>query len=114
VAADCERMKNGWQIRVENLDAEMLHTARTAGRKYEELEVNGTEHYLIFEAGQPCFEDGYHVINRVGDERYYAGRGDKRVFNTNTAEARTAENFVDDMSNHLDKVREERERNGVE
>lgn len=104
ISAGCEAYENGWQLRVEDLSPEMLHTAKTSGRRYKEIEVDANNHLLIFEAGQPCFKDGFHMINMIGEERYFVGPGDHRRFSVNRAQARTADTFVDDMATHLDKV----------
>jgi len=59
---DCEHYRSGWRVRVEGLPPEMVHTAKSSGRKYVEQHVADGETWLVFEAGQPCFKASQHRV----------------------------------------------------
>lgn len=75
---NCPQHEKGWQVRVENLTPEMLHAARTSGRKYIELHVAEGETWLVFEAGQACFRAAMHRTKLDRQEIYIARDGDWR------------------------------------
>lgn len=103
---DCPAHAHGWRVRVEGLPAELLHAARTAGRRYRELEVAADEHYLVFEAGQPCFKAAEHRVRVERPELYVVQDGDRR--SDPRAASRTVHSgpdaWVDDFATHQDKL----------
>jgi hypothetical protein len=96
--ANCQNYQNGWRIRVEGLDLEMLQAARNSGRKFTELQVAENETYLVFEAGQPCFKAGWHSVPLEREPFYLVREGQSRP----KLHAR-GEDWVEDFSDHLDK-----------
>lgn len=74
----CEHYTKGWQVRVEGLSPQMLHAARTSGRKYAELTAAAGETWLVFEAGQPCFKRTEHRVPVGRPELFIVRDGDRR------------------------------------
>lgn len=74
----CPQYLNGWRVRLDQLSPPMQHAARTSGRKFLELDVSEDEHWLVFEAGQPCFRASEHRIKLDKQEIYIARDGDYR------------------------------------
>lgn len=75
---DCPHYVNGWRVRVEGLDPEMEHAARTSGRRFTELPVAEGETWLVFEAGQPCFQASEHRARLERPELFIVQGGDHR------------------------------------
>lgn len=95
---DCPQYTNGWRVRVEGLPPEMLHTAKTCGRKFTELHVAEGENWLVFEAGQACFRAAEHrkLIGR--QEIFIARDGDFRGNPTGAVRKHTKPEFwIEDM-----------------
>lgn len=102
---DCPQYLKGWRIRVEGLPPEMLHTAKTSGRKYTELNVAEGENWLVFEAGQPCFRAHEHRAILDKQELFIVRDGDFRGNPTGQVRKHTrAEHWVEDMAENLDSV----------
>lgn len=74
----CEQQANGWQIRKEHLDEQMLHIATHAGRRYREIQVREGETYLVYDAGQKCFKASEHRLPLERPELYLVRSGDWR------------------------------------
>jgi hypothetical protein len=90
---DCPAYLNGWRVRVEGLDPQMLHAARTAGRKYTELHVAEGESWLVFEAGQSCFKAASHTLPLDRQEIFIARDGDWRGNPTGNVRRHTKPEF---------------------
>jgi hypothetical protein len=102
---DCAEYINGWRLRIEGLPPEMVHAARTSGRKYTELDVSESEHWLIFEAGQPCFRAQMHRALLDKQEIFIARDGDWRGNPTGNVRRHTRPEFwVEDFAEHQDKL----------
>lgn len=102
---DCPNYLKGWRLRVEGLPPEMLHTAKTSGRKFTELHVAEGENWLVFEAGQPCFRASEHRHILDKQELFIVRDGDFRGNPTGNVRKHTRPEFwVEDMSENLDKV----------
>jgi hypothetical protein len=98
----CPDYVHGWRVRVEGLPPEMLHAARTSGRKHTELPVADGETWLVFEAGQPCFRASEHRAPIGGPPLYVVRDGDRRG-NPRGTKARLhqrPDNWVDDFAEH--------------
>lgn len=101
----CPDYLKGWKIRLEGLPAEMTHAARTTGRKCTELDVSENEHWLVFEAGQPCFRAGEHKALLDKQEIFVVRDGDFRGNPTGSVRKHTRPEFwVEDFSDHQDKL----------
>lgn len=108
---NCLQYEKGWQVRVENLTAEMLHTAKNSGRKYNELHVAEGETWLVFEAGQPCFRAAMHRTKLDRQELYIARDGDWRGNPTGRTLRHTRpEHWVEDFQTNSERIIQLRER----
>lgn len=102
---DCPEYIKGWKLRVEGLPPEMVHAAKTCGRKFTELDVTADEHWLIFEAGQPCFRSAQHRRLLDKQEIFVVRDGDFRGNPTGNVRKHTRpEHWVEDFSEHQDKL----------
>lgn len=103
---DCPHYLNGWRVRVEGLPAEMLHAARTSGRKYAELHVAEDESWLVFEAGQACFRAEQHRKLLDRQEIFIVRDGDWRGNPTGNVRKHTKPEFwIEDMQENNEAVR---------
>lgn len=108
---NCPQYEKGWQVRVENLTAEMLHAAKTSGRKYTELHVAEGETWLVFEAGQACFRASMHRTKLDRQEIYIARDGDWRGNPTGRVLKHTRpEHWIEDMNDNQGKLDNLRQR----
>lgn len=107
----CADYENGWSLRLEGLPPELVHAAKTSGRKYREARIAEGETYLLFDAGQPCFRESTHVKSLDRPEFFFIGRGDHRSFSTRKAlKVDSPDEFVDRFASHLDRLKAIRER----
>lgn len=99
----CDHYLRGWRVHVDVLPPELVHAARTSGRRYEELCLAPGETYLVFEAGQPCFRAATHRTNVgraplfVVDTPQSNGRIQRRRHTSN-------DSWADDFHSHTDAV----------
>jgi hypothetical protein len=108
---DCPQYLKGWKVRVEGLPPEMVHTAKTSGRKYTELHVAEGENWLVYEAGQPCFKASEHRKLLDRQEIYIARDGDFRGNPTGNVRKHTKPEFwIEDMQENNSKVAERLQR----
>ncbi|MFI1889815.1 hypothetical protein [Streptomyces jumonjinensis] len=98
----CPDHEHGWRVRVEGLPPELLHTARTNGRKYIEVSITESETWLMFEAGQPCFRATEHRLPLDRPALYVVSDGDWRGNPRGTPARRhdRAEHWVEDFADH--------------
>lgn len=102
---NCPNYLKGWRLRVEGLPPDMLHAAKTAGRKFAELDVAAEEHWLVFEAGQSCFRAAEHRALLDKQEIFLVRDGDFRGNPTGNVRTHTRPEFwVEDMAENLDKI----------
>lgn len=99
---DCPRYLNGWRVHVEQIGPELTHAAKTSGRRYREMRVAEGQTYLVFEAGQPCFQAGEHRKRLDRPELFIVRDGDWRGNPRGTEARRHArpEDWVDDFATH--------------
>lgn len=99
---DCPNYLNGWRVRIEGLDEEMLHAARASGRRFTELHVAEGETWLVYEAGQPCFRAGQHRKRLDEPELYVVRDGDWRGNPRGTPARRHSrpEHWVENFAEH--------------
>lgn len=107
---DCIPYREGWRLRVEGLPPEMLHTARTCGRKFTELRVAEGETYLVYEAGQPCFKASQHMVPNGRPERFIERDGDWRGNPTGRRIMHSVTGWVDSFGENQERLREAQER----
>jgi hypothetical protein len=108
-AATCEEVGcaaylSGWRVRVEGLPAEMVHAARTSGRRFVETRIAQGETWLVFEAGQRCFRSTTHRVRVARPEIYLVRGGDWRGNPSGQSLRRSPDDWVDDFANHQDKL----------
>jgi hypothetical protein len=106
----CQHFLNGWRTRIEGLPADMLHAARTAGRKFTEQRVAEGETWLVFEAGQRCFRASEHRT-RISDRPplYVVKDGDHRgnPRGTKPRVHMSPDNWLDDFATHQQAIADE-------
>jgi hypothetical protein len=100
----CANYLNGWTVRVEHLTPAQLHTCRTSGRRYTELAVREGENYLVYEAGQPCFEASAHVVRVERPELYVIRDGDTRANPTGRRAVVDGATWNDDFGEHQERI----------
>lgn len=99
----CPDYLGGWRVKVEGLPEDMLHTAKTCGRKFTELHISETENYLVFEAGQPCFRAEQHRALLDKQEIFLVRDGDFRGNPTGNMRKHTRPEFWrEDFAEHQD------------
>jgi hypothetical protein len=109
---NCPNYEHGWRVRVEGLDPQLLHTARNAGRRYQELAVGPGETWLVFEAGQACFQASAHRTP-LGREPLFLLRGGDFRGNPRQVPTRRhsrAEDWRDDFGEHQNRIADRVER----
>lgn len=108
---NCPQYERGWQVRVENLTPEMLHAAKTSGRKYSELHVAEGETWLVFEAGQSCFRASQHRVKLDRQEIFVARDGDWRGNPSGRVLRHSRpEHWIEDFQTNSEKIIQLRER----
>jgi len=101
--ADCEAYRDGWTIRVQDLDERLWATVKASKKRYRRIDLTADEGYLVFEPGQPCFHAHKHVVRIERPEIYLGGRGDWRTFTPRRAEVfKKPEHWLEHMHEHLD------------
>jgi len=107
----CPAYLHGWRLRVQGLEPADVHTAKNCGRKFVEQRVSPTETWLVFEAGQPCFQASRHRI-RIQEvpELFVVRGGDWRARIGDPYRHANADDWVDDFANHQDKIAREIEK----
>ena len=109
---DCPNYLRGWRVRVEGLPAELLHTAKTSGRRWREQRIAEGETWLLYEAGQPCFEAGTHRLRLDKPELFLVREGDFRG-NPRGTKARMHQrpaDWVDDFGEHQQHLADEHQK----
>lgn len=109
----CPHYANGWRVRVEGLPPELVHAARTSGRKYMEQHVADNETWLVFDAGQACFRASDHRTRKSDRPPLYVVRdGDYRGNPRRTKDRvhHTPDNWLDDFATHQQAIADEIEK----
>lgn len=98
----CQDYAKGWQIRVEGLPPELVAAARQSKRRYRELHVAAGETWLVFEAGQPCFQAIKHRAPIGRPPLYLVRDGDTRgnPRGTKTRQHQRPQFWVEDFAEH--------------
>lgn len=106
---ECPHYTNGWRVRIEGLGEDMIHTAKNSGRTWRPLAVSATENWLVFEAGQPCFQAVNHRKRLDREEMFIVRHGDwRRTFSSFTHANPT--DWISDFSEHQDALANEHQR----
>jgi len=111
--ADCGYYRDGFQVRVEGLEPQVLHAVQNSGRKYTVQKPAEGETYLVFEPGQPCLRASLHRV-RVSDRPplYVVRDGDYRgnPRGTKTRVHHSPDNWLDDFATHQQAIADEIEK----
>lgn len=105
----CDQYRQGWRVRVEALTPDLLHAAKTSGRRFTEQQITEGETYLVFEAGQPCFKAGTHRAPLGRPPLYLVRDGDHRG-NPRGTKARLHQrpgDWVEDFAEHQQALADE-------
>lgn len=101
----CPDYLNGWRVRVEHLSPELLHIARTSGRKFTEMRVAEGETWLVFEAGQNCFKVSTHRRRLEREPRFYMRGGDWRGDPDGNRPTEVSDvSWLDDFGEHQERL----------
>lgn len=105
----CDHFRQGWRVHVEALTPDLLHAARTSGRRYREEQVAEGHTYLVFEAGQPCFKVSTHQAPIGRPPLFLVKGGDHRGNPRGTPTRRydRPDQWVDDFATHQSKLADE-------
>jgi hypothetical protein len=107
---DCPNWLNGWRVRVESLTPDLLHTAKTSGRRYrEERPAEGTT-WLVFEAGQPCFRAAEHRTPLGKPELYLVRDGDFRQSFGQARQHTRPEHWLEEMTENQQRLIDAKQR----
>lgn len=112
VEINCPNYVNGWKIRLEVLSQDVQEIVRKSGKKYQVMPVAEGETYLVFEAGQSCFDEFRHMTRVEKPEIYVVRDGDWRGNPRGTqARKHTSHEFwLEDFAEHQDKIKTQIER----
>jgi hypothetical protein len=104
----CDHYRQGWRVHVEALTPDLLHAARTSGRRYREEHVAEGHTYLVFEAGQACFKAATHRAPIGRPPLYVVRDGDHRGNPRRTQPRQLRpDQWVDDFATHQTKLADE-------
>lgn len=102
---ECPDYLYGWKVHLEGLPDNLKPTALNSGRRYAvEQEAAGLT-WIVYEAGQKCFQYRKHHTRLERPELYLVRGGDAR--GNPTGEKRIhkrAEDWMDDLHEHTDKI----------
>lgn len=105
---ECPHWRDGWQVNATDLtDVHYVELAR-GGWHFTVLRVSEAETFLVFKAGQRCFEHGSHKVALQRPALYVVrdpARGSRRTHVR-------AEDWRDDLHEHTDQVARDRQRMG--
>ena len=99
---NCKTMANGWQVKLNHADARtpgLVRMIENSGRRFTVVRESGVTTYL-FESGQRCFRS--HSVDLDRPAIYLVRQGARPV-----RRHANPEDWVDDFSTHLDKLREQ-------
>ncbi len=103
--AGCLAYRHGWKTRVESLHPAQERAIRTGRRRFTEVHVAQGENWLLFEAGQPCFEQSTHRVP-VGLPQIYVVQGGDWRGNPSGYVRRhvNGDDWTDDFATHQDRL----------
>jgi capsid protein len=107
---DCPNWLNGWRVQVEKLTPELLHAAKTSGRRHREEPLAPGVTWLVFEAGQPCFRAGQHRTPIGRPELYLVRDGDWRQSYGQARQHTRPEHWVEEMSENQQRLIDAKQR----
>lgn len=110
---DCLAYLNGWITKVDlgtDLGRRQLeYIKKQSGRRYRDVTASAGLVELMFEPGQQCFAQHQKPVER--DPLYIVRGGDHRGNPTGLHRQHTrGQDWVEDMTEHLDKVQQDKQR----
>lgn len=102
---DCPDYLYGWKVHLEGLPENLRSTALGSGRKYTVQQEAAGVTWVVYEAGQSCFQHRKHRTRLERPELYLVRGGDLR--GNPTGEQRIhkrAEDWVEDLHEHTDTI----------
>lgn len=107
---DCEPYRTGWRLRYDTLTPELQYTATHTGRHYTTFTTdfdpdtqefyNPPATFLVFEAGQPCFNSRHHRLP-VGRPEVYRTLNEQ---DRSTVLHTSPQSWVDQCGEHVEKI----------
>lgn len=100
---NCKHWRQGWQMHIMEgtpVGDRQKHLVKLSGRKFVRTQESPTNFLYTFEAGQTCF--GAHSVPIERPAIYLVRQGAGPV-----KQHVNPEDWVDDFSTHLDKIREQ-------
>lgn len=98
---DCPRYLRGWKAQVEKMTPQQFHDATSGRWKYQELRVAEGETWLVYEAGQSCFQATEHRVRLDRPELFIVRSGDHRANPLGQSRQHTRpELWVEDFAEH--------------
>jgi hypothetical protein len=107
---DCPNWLSGWKVRVESLTPDLLHAAKTSGRRYREQSLAAGETWLVFEPGQACFRASQHRTPIGRPELYLVQDGDWRQSYGQARQHTRPEHWVEEMSENQQRLIDAKQR----
>lgn len=104
----CPDFLRGWRLRVEGLDPRDVHLATHCGRSFQRVEGGPGETWLIFKAGQACFQAARHVKQLERPELYVLRGGDWRQLGE--PQKLSPESWLDSFGENQEKLHDAKER----
>lgn len=108
---DCPRYLKGWKAQVEVMTPEQKHIITQSKYRFEVLFLKPGETWMVFEAGQPCFQASLHRIQLGKPELFVVRDGDWRgnPRRTPVIKHKRPEFWVEQFSEHQAKLARARE-----
>lgn len=107
---DCPNWLNGWRVQAESLTPDLLHAAKTSGRRYREESLAPGVTWLVYEAGQACFRASQHRTPIGRPELYLVRDGDWRQTFGQARQHTRPEHWVEEMSENQQRLIDAKQR----
>lgn len=101
----CPDYQYGWKVHLEGVPENLRSTALNSGRKYTVEQEGPGLTWIVYEAGQKCFQHRKHRTRLERPELFLVRGGDVR--GNPTGEQRIhkrAEDWIEDLHEHTDKI----------
>lgn len=102
---ECKHNREGWTYNVAMLDEELIRAIRVSGRRYKEVQYQGST-YWVFVPEQQCFAE--HTIRLDREPFYFVTPNAKNLIVPAAKQHANGDNWVDDFATHQDRIKTER------